>query len=225
MAESSQAPFQSFVFTLVRDKMPRASLRLTLHEDGMYELHVQQGSAANPTRQFTRLVPAEVAERLRDCLRDAGVFGWEESYGDTRAPGSLLWSLSLVFKEGVFGIASKGGSDTPSGFGAMLEELYHLDFPRPKAERPSVQPQVANDVPGVDFDQLANLMKGNGLEGLDGIQMASLLEEARSNPQALQTRMRLEFSHMPKDEQEQLLDALAASGMASRAWWERFLRG
>ena len=68
-------------------------------------------------------------------------------------------------------------------------------------------------------------MKGSGLEGLDASEMTRLLDEARTNPYALQQRMRDEFRHMPADEQERMLDALAASGMASRAWWERFLRG
>ena len=225
MTETRQAPFHSFTFTLVQNKMPRAMLRLALHDRDLYELHVQKGSAANPSMQFTRLVPYQVAVRLHDGLRDAGVFGWEESYGDSRAPGSLLWNLSLVFKEGVFSIASKGGSDTPSGFDEVLEELYRLDFPRPKAEQPKVQQQMTGEAFGVDYDQLADLMGGAGLSGLDSAQMASLLDEARTNPQALQNRMRQEFQLLPKDEQEQLLDALAASGMASRAWWERFLRG
>jgi hypothetical protein len=53
----------------------------------------------------------------------------------------------------------------------------------------------------------------------------SALEQARSDPYALQARMRDEFKHLPPDEQEKLLDALASAGGASRAWWERFLRG
>ena len=225
MAEARQTPFHSFSFTLIQNKMPRAAMRLSLHEQDMYELHVQKGSVANPSMQFTRLVPDQVAVRFHDALRNAGVFGWEESYGDTRAPGSLLWNLSLVFKEGVFSITSKGGSDTPPGFDDVLEELYRLDFPRPKTVQATVNPQMAGDSLGMDFDQLANFMEGSGLAGFDSAQMAALLSEARTNPQALQNRMRQEFRLMPKDEQEQLLDALAASGMASRAWWERFLRG
>ena len=199
--------------------------------DVMYELHVEKGPATNPSMHFDRVVPLEVAKRFRDGLQAAGVFGWEESYGDATAPGTLRWNVKTVFKEGVFSVASSGGSDVPAGFDALLEELYRMDFPRPDEGRKDpgafddVALRVRADALGADYSQLADMMKAGGLPGMDASEMARLLAEAQSNPQALQQRMRDEFRHLPRDEQERMLDALAASGMASRAWWERFLRG
>lgn len=105
-------------------------------DQGLFTLTVQKGSAANPTSKITRQVPAAAAERLRDGLQRAGAFSWEESYGDSAAPGSLRWALAVVFQKDVFSIESKGGSDVPPGFPQLLEELYVLDFPRPAAEKP-----------------------------------------------------------------------------------------
>ncbi len=105
-------------------------------DQGLFTLTVQKGSAANPTSKITRQVPAAAAERLRDGLQRAGAFSWEESYGDSTAPGSLRWALAVVFQKDVFSIEAKGGSDVPPGFPQLLEELYALDFPRPAAEKP-----------------------------------------------------------------------------------------
>jgi len=220
-------PFASFSFSLVEDKRPRVALRLSACEGGMYELHVEKGSASNPISQFTRQIPLEVAQRLKDSLQDIGVFAWEESYGDAAAPGSRRWSVTMVFKEGVFSVASRGGSDVPAGFDQMLEELYRLDFPRPDAPKSNSTPRTSPsfDGMGVDFSQMGDLMKGSGLDGIDPSELFGLLEQARSNPYALQDRMREEFRHLSPDEQNQMLDALASAGGMSRAWWERFLRG
>lgn len=199
-------PFQSFSFTLISDKRPRAALRMTAQGDDLYELQVQKGSASNPTSQFKRTVPLEIAERLRDAMQEAGVFGWEESYGDTAAPGSRRWSLNVVFQEGVFALSSKGGSDAPAGFDDLLEELYRLDFPRPGKAKASAAPVMPTSV-----GDLAAYASKAGLGNL--------------NSTELQQRMKDEFRHMSRDEQNQLLDMLASTGMASRDWWERFLRG
>ena len=227
MPASEQLPFHSFAFTLIDNKRPRAMLRLSASDEGFYELHVEKGSASRPASQFTRQVPVETAQRLKDALQSLGVFGWDEEYGDSRAPGSRRWRVSTIFKEGVFSVSSRGGSDVPVGFDDMLEELYRLDFPRP--DQPKAAPSGIVGLPtesmGFDFGQLADLMGGDGLPGFDAASMTELLDEARSNPQALQNRMREEFRHMPREEQDRLLDALASSGMASRAWWERFFRG
>lgn len=314
------APFHSFSFTLIEGRQPRALFRMRAADEGLYELHVEKGSAANPISKFTRTVPVEVAVRLRDSLQEIGVFSWEESYGDAASPGSRRWNVSTVFKEGVFSVASKGGSDVPAGFDQMLEELYKLDFPRPggkaagaaagnagaagssgigspgltgragmadapgatgapgipgmsealramgsfgagglgglsagdlgaynamggaegmfgalssfgSARTKGVDAQAGlgsgagGGADGVDFSQLADMMKKGGVDGLDPSEMNRLLSDAQRNPQAIQQRMRDEFQHMPHEEQERMLDALASTGMATREWWERFLRG
>lgn len=255
-------PFHSFTFTLIADRKPRAAFRMTAREGGMFELHVERGSASNPTSQFTREVPLEVAQRLKDALQELGVFGWDESYGDAKAPGSQRWSVNTVFKEGVFSVASKGGSDVPAGFDGLLEELYRLDFPRPDAVRSGAAASQRGvglgtalnsmgslgmggiggmslgdmgaygaagkgGVGGVDFSQLGELLGGAGeVPGMGDLgDFQQMFAEMQRNPQAMQQRMKDEFRHMSPDEQNRMLDALASTGMASRAWWERFLRG
>ena len=47
----------------------------------------------------------------------------------------------------------------------------------------------------------------------------------QSDPARFQQMMRSEFAAMSAESQEGLLDMLASIGVASRAWWERFLRG
>ena len=131
MSEHTSLPFHSFSFTLVDERRPRAALRMTSVDEGMYELHVEKGSAANPSSQFTRKVPCEVAQRLKDSLQEIGVFGWAETYGNAEGLPGRRWTLNTVFKQDVFAVSSKGGSQVPGGFDQMLEELYRLDFPRP----------------------------------------------------------------------------------------------
>lgn len=251
-AKQGDLPFHAFTFTLVADKRPRALFRMRAQDDGTYELHVEKGSASNPTSQFTRAVPLEVAERLRDALQGLGAFGWEESYGDASAPGSRRWSMTTVFREGVFSVSSKGGSDAPAGFDDLLEELYRLDFPRPDAVKAQGAPAgqgmrlgtALNSLGSLGIGSMGGLSAGDmgaygavgkgGFGDIDfsklgdafgGGDLANLFADAQGNPQALQQRLREEFRHMSPEEQNQLLDMLASSGMASRSWWERFLRG
>ena len=82
-------------------------------------------------------------------------------------------------------------------------------------------------VGGVDFSQLSELLGGAGeVPGMGDLgDFQQMFAEMQRNPQAMQQRMKDEFRHMSPDEQNRLLDALASTGMASRAWWERFLRG
>ena len=262
MSEERALPFHSFTFTLVADRRPRAAFRMTAQEGGMYELHVERGSASSPTSQFTRALPLDVAQRFKDTLQELGVFGWEESYGDTSAPGSRRWTLNTVFKEGVFSVSSKGGSDAPAAFDALLEELYRLDFPRPDQAKAhdggprtgiglgtalnsmgslgmgSIGGMSAGDLGaysaagkgglgGIDFSQLGDMLGelgGSGNLGNLG-DLQSQFSDMQRNPQAMQQRMKEEFRRMGPDEQDRLLDMLASTGMASRAWWEKFLRG
>ncbi len=216
MPEEKPLPFHSFTFTLIADRKPRMAFRMTAREGGMYELHVEKGSASNPSSQFTREVPVDVAQRLKDALQDIGVFTWEESYGDTKAPGSRRWTLNTVFKEGVFSVASKGGSDAPAGFDEMLEELYRLDFPRPDGKRPVAAPSGAKGMSGLSPAALRDMM-GAG-------ELSEMLGQLQQNPQAIQRRMKEEFRRMSPEEQRQLIDMLSQSGMGDRAFWEDFFR-
>ena len=137
MPEEASYPFHSLSFTLIEGTKPRALFRMKRKENGMYELHVERGSAANPSSQFTREVPVATAQGLKDALQEIGVFAWDESYPDSPGAPARRWTLSTVFKKDVFSVSSKGGSDVPVGFEILLEELYKLDFPRPDASRTS----------------------------------------------------------------------------------------
>jgi len=206
-------PFHSFTFTLIADRKPRAAFRMTALTGGMYELHVERGSASNPTSQFTREVPLDVAQRLKDTLQELGVFGWDESYGDAKAPGSRRWSVNTVFKEGVFAVASKGGSDVPAGFDDMLEELYRLDFPRPDAGRVGAAQPGAQRIgmPGAlpsSIGDLAAFASGGDFSGLDA--------------EALQQRVADEVRRMGPAERKRMIDMLVQSGMGTREFWEDF---
>lgn len=245
---ADKLPFQSFSFSLVENRRPRTSFRLEVASDGMYDLTVQKGSAAHPSKQVKRKVPVEVAERLRDALQEIGVFGWDGRYGDGTAPGSMRWSLGIVFQEGVFSLEAKGGSETPSGFDDVLEELYRLDFPRPSGSGSSgatsgvgdainslgigrlgsVGGMSAGDLGayassgsggfgGVDFSSLGELFAGGALD--------DVAAEAQRDPKAFERRLKDEFQRLSPEERRQLIDALVASGMGSRDFWERFFRG
>lgn len=216
MPEEKALPFHSFNFTLIADRKPRAALRLRAVEDGMYELHVERGSASNPTSQFTRQVPTEVAQRLKDVLQDIGVFGWDESYGDAKEPGSRRWTVNTVFKEGVFSMSSKGGSDAPAGFDAMLEELYRLDFPRPDERRAGNAKSLQQSVSGMSNAAITDML-GSG-------EAREMLDQLQRNPQAMQQRMKDEYRHMSADQRRQLIDMLVQTGMGTREFWEDFFR-
>ena len=218
-------PFQSLAFTLVEEVRGRSLFRMSRQEDGTYELHVEQGSGGNPTVDFTRIVPQESAQRLKDGLQEAGVFGWEESYGSLDGFPVIRWNLNVVFKEGVFSFASHGGSDIPAGFDDMMEQYYRLDLPRKEEPSTQTQPMGAFSLPGMDFSKLSEMMPEGGMDGFALEEMQQVFTEAATNPAAFSERIRSEFRQMPPDEQNQLLDALSSTGLASRQWWENFFRG
>ena len=225
MSDNEKLPFQSFRFSLIEGRLPRREIRVSAGEKGMYELHISKGSATNPTMKIDRQIPLESACALRDALQDIGVFGWDDSYGDAVGVPMRRWTLSVVFKEGVFAVSSKGGSDVPVGFETMLDELYHLDFPRPDSDRSSAHAaklsEAMSSFGGMpSFGEIPSLgeMPSSG-------EIAEMMAEMQRNPQAMQQRIKDEFAHMGPDEQNAMLDMLASTGFASRAWWERFLRG
>lgn len=252
MTEEKTLPFQSFTFTLVADRKPRTAFRMTAQDGGLYELHVERGPASNPLSQFTRKVPLEAAERLRDVMQEAGVFGWEEAYGDETAPGTRRWTLNVVFREGVFVVASKGGSDAPQGFEALLEGLYRLDFPRPEVAKTQQPPASSPGIGlGTALNSLGSLGFGNfgGMSAGDlgaygavgkggsgdfdfskmgdmmGGDMQDMLADLQRDPEGMRQRMKDEFMHLSPSEQNQLIDALTSMGMGTRDFWIRFLRG
>jgi methionine synthase II (cobalamin-independent) len=72
---------------------------------------------------------------------------------------------------------------------------------------------------------MQNLFGADGPNAYAFEQMQEALETMRTDPARFQQMMRDEFRALPVEQQEAFINALASTGMASRAWWERFLRG
>ncbi len=223
--ERKNPPFQSLSFTLAEEPRGRSVVRMARRDDGMYSLHVEQGSGGNPKVRFTRMVPQGTAQQLKDALQNAGVFDWKPEYGNVAGRPAMRWTFNLVFKEGVFSMASAGGNDAPPSFGVLMEQLYRLDLPRPEEGVANAAQAGGAWLPGMDFSKLEGLLPEGGLEGFSLEEFQRMFAEASANPAEFSERLRSEFRSLPPDEREELLDALAAMGMASRAWWENFLGG
>ncbi|MBQ9069035.1 MAG: hypothetical protein IJ131_08250 [Eggerthellaceae bacterium] len=225
-APKEAAPFDSFVFTSTDRTNGRVLFSMKREADA-YNLHVEKGPAGQLVADFTRTVPPKMAEGLRDALAGAGVFGWDESYPDDAAPGTRRWNLKIVFKEGVFSQSSQGGSSVPEGFDDMLEALYQLDLPRPGADdAPAISMPAAGASAG--FPDIAALFSGAPAGGPDAslfAEMQRAMADMQAHPERFQQQLKEEFRSLPIDQQEGMLDMLASTGMASREWWEKFLRG
>ena len=229
---AAQPPFDGFTFWMIQGNLPRVSLNLARLLDDSYELHVAKGSAANPTFTVTRAVPLATAVRLNEALVEANASNWEEAYGDAPGAQPLRWGMTITYKKDVFSVTSKGGSATPAGFNRVLDELYRMDMPRPPASAQGVMPAQAVDLGGLDMGFDMDELEGLGEFDIEELakQMqqgpfAGALSQMRSNPTAFLRLVRDEFRGMPYEEQERMLDQLASTGMATRAWWERWLRG
>ncbi len=202
-----------------------------------YQLHIEQGPAERTTTQFTRGASMGQARDLCEKLLDAGVFSWAETYDDDPEAGMARWMLGIVFEPGVFEIRSQGGSAYPQGYDAMMEAFYGLGLPRPDSEeakpnRFSTMPFGEAGASGLPFN--AQSMEGlmNAFQGMGGnfgdFDMGDLqraMADMQANPQRMQELMRSEFRSMPPDQQNAMLDLLSSTGLATREWWERFLRG
>ena len=51
------------------------------------------------------------------------------------------------------------------------------------------------------------------------------MRDIQENPQRMQELMRSEFRSMPAEQRNAMLDMLAATGLGTRDWWERFFLG
>ena len=218
----TQPPFESF--TLMMFETPKGRSLFRMAQDGdVYQLHVEQGSAANPTVKFTRTVPRETAQKLKDRLGELGVFSWDEAPQVSPRENLAQWSLALVFKKDVFSVEARGTHTVPTRFDDVLEELYRLDFPRPEAPKEPETPSFG-DLP-FDAGAMEGLFGAGGPNAYAFEQLQEALETMRTDPARFQQMMRDEFRALPVEQQEAFINALASTGMASRAWWERFLRG
>ena len=225
---SEKAPFQKLIFSLTDRVNGRVLFRMEQQDDDTYEMHVEKGPATQLISDFTRIVPRKTAENLRDGLAELGVFGWDEVYADDLAPGSKQWRLKIVFQEGVYTQECAGGSSVPEGFGDLLELLYQLDLPRPGAD----------DAPGITA--APSLLGMSGLPDMSAFfagapeggpdasfiaEMQQAMADLQAHPERFQQQLKEEFLSLPPDAQNSMLDMLASTGMGSRDWWERFLKG
>lgn len=211
-------------------------------QDGMrgcdYRLHVEAGPAERTTVDFTKGATLSQARTLVEKLLDAGVFSWDESYPDDSQSGTARWMLDVVFDPGVFEIHSRGGSAYPQGYDAMMEAFYELGLPRPGQD----EPVGSRGFSGVPFGEAAasnmpfnaeamqGFLKafgdmGEGVGGFDMADVQRIMADMQADPQRMQEMLRSEFLSMPADQQNAMIDLLASTGFASRAWWERFFRG
>lgn len=225
---SEKAPFQSLVFTLNDRANGRVLFQMSLLNEANFELHVEKGPAGQLSCDFTRTVPLKTAVALRDALAELGVFGWDEEYADTQAPGSRQWRLKIVFQEGVFTQESAGGSNVPEGFEGLLEEFYQLDLPRPGADdAPGVT--ASAKAPGFSGMPDFGALFGGGGEGAPDAalwaEMQRAMADLQAHPEKFQQQLKEEFRMLPREQQDNMLDMLASTGMGTREWWERFLRG
>ena len=120
----TQPPFESFTFMTFETPRGRSLFRMSLAGD-MYELHVEQGSAANPAVKFTRTVPRETAQKLKDRLGELGVFSWDEAPQASPRDNLAQWSLALVFKKDVFSVEARGTNMVPAHFDDVLRLRRH----------------------------------------------------------------------------------------------------
>ena len=228
---SEKAPFEKLIFSLNDRVNGRVLFRMEQSGEDSYEVHVEKGPATQLTTDFTRTLPRKTAENLRDALAALGVFGWDETYGDELAPGSKQWRLKIVFQEGVFTQESSGGSTVPEGFDGLLEELYQLDLPRPGADdAPGITAQPA--MPGMfgmpGMPDMSAFFAGAPEGGPDAsliAEMQQAMADLQAHPERFQQQLKEEFLSLPPEAQSNMLDMLASTGMGSRDWWERFLRG
>ena len=203
-----------------------------------YQLHVEAGPAERTTTDFTKGMGMATARTLIERLLDAGAFSWDESYPDDPQAGVARWMLGIVFEPDVFEIRSRGGSAYPQGFDAMMDALYDLGLPRPGSDDNarvgfSGIPFGEASVAGMPFNaqSMQGLMKAfegmapGGMEGFDLSDLQRVMADLQSDPQRMQDMLRSEFRSMPAEQQNAMLDLLASTGIATRQWWEDFLRG
>lgn len=239
---ATKPPFDAFWFHCSTEASGEADVKLA-RSGQEYRLIVKSGPVkrdqaahAIVAADFERTISAAKAVELRDALQAAGVFGWDESYGDAKDPGAFSWHMAIDFKTGVFTLETAGGSDVPSGFDEVLEALYRLDLPRPTQAvmkaNPLLFPSFADD--GADAepagapDGLSGVFGQIPPELLGGVtpeDMREAWEDFQQNPERFREPLRQQFAQLPLPFQNQLLDMLGSSGMRSRAWWEEFLRG
>ena len=193
---------------------------------GVFEQSSKGGSAVPAEfdlmlEELYRLDMPRPAERAGGAGSGAasGVVGGS---GDTRGTDASASPFDLGAGAGL-GADAQGASGLSKGLAGLAGAMGTLGLGSVggmSAGDLGAYGAVGKTPDSLDFSKLGAFMSSE--EAGDA---AKLLEEAQRNPQAFQQRMKDEFKHLPPDEQNRMLDALASTGLASRAWWERYLRG
>lgn len=191
-----------------------------------YHLHYEVGLAGHAQEGESTLSLAQ-AQELQQALVDAGVYLWDPEYGNDSSQPAAKWSLSVVLQEGVFTQNVRGGSDFPAGFPALIEAFHAAGVPEPEKPQPTPMPGAMG---GGAFDpsQMLQAMQGMMSGGMPPArlqEMQEVMNEMKDNPDAFRARLKHEFLALDAAQQEELLNLLSATGMASRQWWEDFFRG
>lgn len=243
---AQKVPFKALAFSFTDRAHGRMTVRMK-HLAGEeapsaamgdpYLLHIEQGPAERTVVKFDKGASVEQASRLCTQLLEAGVFSWDESFPDDPTVGPSRWMLNIVLDPDVFEVHVRGGSMYPQGFDAMMEAFYELGLPRPEEQESRRRGFAGMPISGAAgagafnpaaiqglFDQMQHMMGSSGAgAGLEEFQM--VMRDIQQNPQRMQEMMRSEFRNMPAEQRNALLDMLAATGLGSRDWWERFFLG
>lgn len=200
-----------------------------------YVMHYEEGAAGRATEGDVELT-IDQAQALQNNLVNAGVYLWDPEYGNDPNQPPAKWSFTAVLQQGVFTQSVRGGSDFPQGFSQMMEAFYEVGLPRP--EKPKAQTQIppmgmgnmGNFGNGGNFDpsqmfSAMQAMMSTGVPQQALEEMQQIMNELKDNPEAFQQRLKAEFRALPPSQQEELLNMLGSTGMASREWWEDFFRG
>lgn len=227
---TTKPPFHSFSFTMVDQAIGRRVFRMHYqHDTDDYELHIESGQASDPDTNLTRQASRAYAESLFNTLRSIDAFNWESEYGDSAAPGTRRWNMHIVLQEDVFSMQVVGGSSVPEGFDQLLEALYQHDLPRPTATQGKQgSSATAAGFPGGVPDLGALFASTGGPGGPDPEALKMMQEQfaqMQQNPSAFAAQMKDEFRHLPREQQNIMLDMLASSGLGTREWWKRFFLG
>lgn len=244
---TQKVPFKALAFSFTDRAHGRMTVRMK-HLEGEeapaaaagdpYLLHIEQGPAERTVVKFDKGASLDTASGLCTQLLEAGVFSWDETFPDDPTVGPSRWMLNIVLEPGVFEVHVRGGSMYPQGFDAMMEAFYGLGLPRP--EEAGSQRQGFSGMPFAGagglgafnpaalqglFEQMQRMMDSSGAGGAGLEEFQTVMRDIQENPQRMQELMRSEFRSMPAEQRNAMLDMLAATGLATRDWWERFFLG
>ena len=244
---TEKVPFKALAFSFTDRAHGRMTVRMKYvpeqdrkpeNGDDSYLVHIEQGPAERTVVKLDKGASVASASALCTQMLEAGVFSWDEVYGDDVTVGPSRWMLNMILEPDVFEVHVRGGSMYPCGFDAMMEGFYALGLPRPADLEPSKAGFPSEGFgalgamgmfnPTAMQGMMAQMQKMLGQPGapdIDWEQMQMVMRDMQSDPARMQDLIRSEFRSMPADQRNAMLDMLASTGFGSRDWWERFFLG